>query len=66
MDKKYVILVKDIYTDEERIVNVPYSDVTGVREVHKESLKYVSRQEEIEEIHLEEKLLYSMEEGFLD
>lgn len=66
MDEKYIILVKDIYTDEERVVSISYSDVCGVRELHKESLKYISRQEDIKEIHLGEKLLYNIEEGFLD
>ena len=66
MEKKYTILIRDIYTDEERVEHIPVSSVNDVRGVHKESLKLLNRQEDIEEIHLEDKLLYTIGEGFLD
>lgn len=63
--KKYKILIKDIHTEEKRAVNVEFPETLDVREIHKYVMKNIKLVEDIECIKLGEKLLYTIDRGFL-
>jgi hypothetical protein len=63
--KTYSILIKDVYTENKRSETIECSEATDVRDIHKQAMKGINVAEDIECIKSENKLVYSIEQGFL-
>jgi len=63
--KHYNILIKNIYTDEKRTLSEELPDAEDVRSVHKNAMKQISVEEDIECIKTDNKLVYTIDRGFL-
>ena len=63
--KTYSILIKDVYTDDKRSETIECSDATDIRDIHKQAMKSINVAEDIECIKSDNKLVYSIDRGFL-
>lgn len=63
--KTYNILIKDVYTEEKRSETVECPDATDIRDIHKQAMKKIKVAEDIECIKSENKLVYTIDRGFL-
>ena len=63
--KTYSILIKDVYTDDKRSETIECPDPTDIRDIHKQAMKKINVAEDIECIKNDNKLVYSIDRGFL-
>lgn len=63
--KTYSILIKDVYTDDKRSETIECPDATDIRDIHKQAMKKINVAEDIEYIKNDNKLVYSIDRGFL-
>jgi hypothetical protein len=63
--KTYSILIKDVYTDDKRSETIECPDATDIRDIHKQAMKKINVAEDIECIKSDNKLVYSIDRGFL-
>ncbi len=63
--KTYSILIKDVYTDDKRSETIECPDATDIRDIHKQAMKKINVAEDIECIKNDNKLVYSIDRGFL-
>jgi hypothetical protein len=63
--KTYSILIKDVYTDDKRSETIECPDATDIRDIHKQAMKSINVAEDIECIKSDNKLVYSIDRGFL-
>lgn len=63
--KTYNILIKDVYTEEKRSETLECPDATDIRDIHKQAMKKIKVAEDIECIKSENKLVYTIDRGFL-
>lgn len=63
--KTYNILIKDVYTEEKRSETVECPDATDIRDIHKQAMKKIKVAEDIECIKSDNKLVYTIDRGFL-
>lgn len=63
--KIYNILIKDVYTEEKRSEVMECPDATDIRDIHKEAMKKIKVAEDIECIKTDNKLVYTIDRGFL-
>ena len=63
--KKYNILIKDVYTEDKRSEVLECEDNTDIRDIHKQAMKKINVAEDIECIKDDNKLLYTLDRGFL-
>jgi hypothetical protein len=63
--KTYNILIKDVYTEEKRSETFECPDATDIRDIHKQAMKKIKVAEDIECIKSDNKLVYTIDRGFL-
>jgi len=63
--KTYNILIKDVYTEEKRSETLKCPDAIDIRDIHKQAMKKIKVAEDIECIKSENKLVYTIDRGFL-
>ena len=63
--KTYNILIKDVYTEEKRSETLKCPDATDIRDIHKQAMKKIKVAEDIECIKDNNKLVYTIDRGFL-
>jgi hypothetical protein len=63
--KTYNILIKDVYTEEKRSETMECPDATDIRDIHKQAMKKIKVAEDIECIKDNNKLVYTIDRGFL-
>lgn len=63
--KKYNILIKDVYTEDKRSEVLECEDNTDIRDIHKQAMKKINVAEDIECIKVDDRLLYTLDRGFL-
>jgi hypothetical protein len=59
------MLIKDVYTDDKRSETIECPDATDIRDIHKQAMKSINVAEDIECIKSDNKLVYSIDRGFL-
>ena len=63
--KTYNILIKDVYTEEKRSETMECEDTIDIRDIHKQAMKKIKVAEDIECIKANNKLVYTLDRGFL-
>ena len=63
--KTYNILIKDVYTEEKRSETMECEDTADIRDIHKQAMKSIKVAEDIECIKANNKLVYTLDRGFL-
>ena len=63
--KTYNILIKDVYTEEKRSETMECEDAADIRDIHKLAMRKIKIAEDIECIKDKNKLVYTIDRGFL-
>tara|TARA_E500000318_G_scaffold69409_1_gene64268 strand:- start:424 stop:621 length:198 start_codon:yes stop_codon:yes gene_type:complete len=63
--KTYNILIKDVYTEEKRSETMECDPSADIRDIHKLAMKKIRVAEDIECIKANNKLVYTIDRGFL-
>lgn len=63
--KTYNILIKDVYTEEKRSETMECEDNIDIRDIHKLAMKKIKVAEDIECIKSDNRMVYSIDRGFL-
>lgn len=63
--KTYNILIKDVYTEERRSETMECEDVADIRDIHKLAMRRIKLAEDIECIKDNNKIVYTIDRGFL-
>ena len=63
--KTYNVSVKNIYTNDERLITLDCNQTTDVRIIHKDVMKNITMEEDITSIQTDNKTVYSISKGFI-
>jgi hypothetical protein len=63
--KTYNVSVKNIYTNDERLITLDCNQTTDVRIIHKDVMKNINMEEDITSIQTDNTTVYSISKGFI-